>query len=149
MHNRWKHHEHSAKLLLHIVQQFSYNKVCVATANTILQNYNRDKAQPVLPLAILHFIQPSFQPWRNRKLATCRSCHRFSVSSQNPLVTLQPPSTAQPKNTEPRKPQEHKFATIICALLVSVHIWSLCCLLLNLISYIYELVASPNVKSIY
>ena len=58
MHNRWKRHEHSAKFLLHNVQRFCYNKNRVATTNTILQKYNRDKDQTMLPPALLHFVQP-------------------------------------------------------------------------------------------
>ena len=49
MHNRWKWHEHGAKLLLHNEQRFSYNKDQVATSNTILQKYNREKVKPCFP----------------------------------------------------------------------------------------------------
>lgn len=78
------------QLLLHNVQLFSYNKVWVATSNTISQNYNKDKAQNVFPPALLHFVQPLFQPCRNRRPTTCQSCHKCAKSAQNPLVTLQP-----------------------------------------------------------
>ena len=36
------------------------------------------QSSTVLPPTLLHFTQPSFQPYRNYKSATCWSCHRSS-----------------------------------------------------------------------
>ena len=39
---------------------------------------------------LLHFVQLSFQPWCNCRLATCQYYHKRVKSAQNPLVTLRP-----------------------------------------------------------
>ena len=75
--------------------------------------YNRDKAQTVLPPTLLHFVQPSFQPYRNCRPGMCWSYHKRVKSVQNPLVTLGPPFAMQPKNSEPQKSQEHILISLV------------------------------------
>lgn len=85
------------------VQQLGYNRFGWPLPTPFYRNTTKDKDQPCCPLALQHFAQTSFQPFRNRKSATCRSCHKCAQGAQNPLVTLQPQSATQPRT---QKPQE-------------------------------------------